>query len=191
LVLLASAVVTLSWVHLSSQSTIPRSFRTAVSIVGRLFGIIGLCYIISCAWLGIPVFVFVAGSILALLASPLATHHGVTAGGALEFAVANVLMLPIYVLKQFVLGFPDRDILIPPPPTEHSPPNDLSHLNLSTGTVVATLKPCGTVQIDGSVHSATTANGQYLDSGTSIHVTGVRNTLLVVMAAKTSTMEGA
>ncbi len=184
-VFVISVTVSLGWVHLSSQSIVPRSYQTGKMIVTRLLVTVGLGYVILCVLPGMPVVFFVAGTAVVLLVSPFATHHGVAGDGEFEFAVANTLILPVYALKQFILGFPDRDILIPPPPDTTRPSYDLSRLAASIGTVTGTLKPCGTVQIDGSVYSAVAADGQFLDAGAQIRVVGIRNTMLVVVAAET------
>lgn len=183
LVFLACVASALSWLHLSSQSTIPRSYRTAATIILRLLGIISVCFVMACIVLKIPVYIFVAGVSIVLLIAPLATHHGVGGSDAFEFALVNCALLPIYVVKQFVLGFPDRDVLfLAPPSSRMTPTEELSPLNACVGTVVGTLRPCGTVMIGKTVYSATSADGQYVDSGTSIRVTGSRDTMLVVMA---------
>ena len=83
-------------------------------------------------------------------------------------------------LKQFILGFPDRDEVILSPPANPFVQPDLSNLISSQGTVVATLKPSGKVEIAGIEYSATTADGMLLDPGMAIRVSDVRNTILIV-----------
>lgn len=159
-----------------------RSFRNLAVVVARLGGVITVVYLIACGCFGVPIYYFAAGVVLGLLISPLATSEGVPVDDAVAFAVANTLLLPIYGIKQFVLGFPDRETLIPTPPSNPRRTIELSPFIQKVGTVVAALKPCGTVEIDGAVHSAATADGRYLESGTQIRVVATRNSQLVVMA---------
>lgn len=189
IVLLISTSFCLAWLYLSSQSTTPRSLHTSLLIVARLIATVVLPYVILCTWLGLPEMVFAGCAAFVLLVSLVATHQGFQAGHVFEFALVNAIGLPIYALKQFVLGFPDRDILILSPPSDITPPSDLSRLNHATGTVLATLRPCGTVEIEGVVYNAASADGKYLDMGAEIRVTGIRNLLLIVIATKTFDMQ--
>jgi membrane-bound ClpP family serine protease len=184
IVLLTSTSLCLAWLYLSSQSTTLRSLRTSVLIVARLTAVILPCYVILCTWLGMPNKVFAVGATMVLLLSLIATIDGPSADPSMAgLALAYAVWLPVYVLKQFVLGFPDHDKIILSAPSNTTLQDDLSRRLQSSGTVVATLRPCGTIEIDGSIYSAASADGKYLDAGTKIRVSGARNTLLVVMAA--------
>ena len=187
LVWLAATGICLGWVHFSSQSKVPRSWHNSVIIALRVLGIVAISYAFLCAWLGLSADVFVISTLVVMAIACGTTLHGISANGPFEAAVIATIVLPFFVLNQFVLGFPEydeivRDVVLTPP--DVVPPEEtLAHLNAAVGTVDATMRPCGTVRIDGVVYPATTFDGKYLKAGTSIRVIGSREALLVVEAS--------
>lgn len=169
------AVVTLGWVHLTRQPKVSRTRRQSLAIVGRLllvflayFGVFGYCLGISAK----PLLIF-SGFILVIV--PLASLKHDPPG-----ALWILIMLPIYTLKQYILGFPDHDEVILTPPEHPIVHSKLSDMIDRLGVVRSTLKPSGKVEIDGTVYSATTADGKMLDEGAAICVSDIRNTILIV-----------
>ncbi|MDB5387523.1 MAG: hypothetical protein JWM11_3169 [Planctomycetaceae bacterium] len=180
----AFTAVMLGWVHLSRQTKVSRSPRNSLIMVGRLVVVFASAIGIFCVWFGVPANVFLVLSGVFLLLVRFANLDAVPGNNAFEVAVGLMILLPVYVLKQFVLGFPDRDEVFLTPPAETFVPPDFSHLNAALGIVVATLKPSGKVQIDNAVYSATTEDGKLLDTGTAIRVSGMRNAVLVVRSVE-------
>ncbi len=184
---LAATGMSLGWVHLSSQSKVPRSHRNSAVIALRLLGIVALSYAVFCAWLGLSVDAFLITALITTVLSSVVTLEGDPADNAIGFAAFSTIVLPVYVLKQFVLGFPDYgeiiDNVVLAPPDVFPPSEDFARLSAALGTVDATMRPCGTVRIDGSVYPATTFDGRYLKAGTPIRVTGSRDSFLVVEAS--------
>ncbi len=179
---MAVTVITLGWVHLTRQTKVSRSLRNSLVIAGRLFAVHVLTYAVLCAWLGIWAQVMLIIAAVVLLLAPLATLNGIIGDDVLGVAIAMTVLVPVYALKQFILGFPDRDEVILTPPKDALILTDLSRLNEATGTVVSTLKPFGKVEIEGAVYSATTADSLLIDQGATVRICEVRNTTVVVRA---------
>ncbi|MDB5341246.1 MAG: hypothetical protein JWN70_6865 [Planctomycetaceae bacterium] len=175
---IATALV-IFWIHLTRPAAIPRTVYSAFVIGVRLLFVYGVSYALLCICLRVPINVFLTFSSVILLLSSLARLD--VAPPMQEFwgILWLTIIIPIYILKQLILGFPDHDELIPPPPTG-SASNDMSHLIQATGSVTATLRPAGKVEVAGKAYSATTADGKYLDRGAAIRVSGVRNGTLIV-----------
>ncbi len=169
------------WIHLTRPAAIPRTAYSAFVIGVRLLFLYSFSYAFFSICLGVPVNALLIISSLILAVTPLARLDMNPGNDELSVAIGLIVMVPIYILKQLVLGFPDHDEVILIPPT-HSGPHDLSHLIQAVGSVTATLRPSGKVEVAGIAYSATTADGKYLDQGTQIRVSGVRNGTLIVTA---------
>jgi membrane-bound ClpP family serine protease len=177
-----ACVMVLCWVHLTAQSRVSRSAGRSLAIARRLLMIWVFTYVLFIVVLGLSIkFTLILTSIVFFI-SPLATLHAFEVHAVVLIAIVSTLILPIYALKQFVLGFPDRELLILAPPPEINTPSELTELKGAVGVVLSTLKPSGKVEIHGSEHSAITADGKLLEPGTRIRVTNVRNATLIVRA---------
>lgn len=169
------------WIHLTRPAAIPRTAYSAFVIGVRLLFLYAFSYSLFSICLRVPVNALLIISSLILAVTPLARLDMNPGSDELGAAIGLTIMVPIYILKQLVLGFPDHDEVVLIPPT-HSGPHDLSHLIQAVGSVTATLRPSGKVEVAGKAYSATTADGKYLDQGLPIRVSGVRNGTLIVTA---------
>ena len=187
-VALAWIVVTfliLRLVRFTRHAKVACTFRSAYVIATRLLFFYAATFAIFCVCLGIPIDAVLIVTSLVLLVSPLVTVsfvEGFIAGPPVHAALGVFLVMPFFVIKQFILDFPDRDKIVLAPPAEAAVSNDLSRLVSAVGTVVAILRPAGKVEIAGITYSAATADGKFLDRGAAVKVTGVRNTMLIVSA---------
>lgn len=175
----------LVWIHLTRPPSIPRTLYAAFVISVRLLFLYAMSYALCSICLGVPVNLLVIISLFILVLSPLARLDFVPGSDVLQVAVGLAVMAPVYILKQLILGFPDHDQVVLQPPAATATV-DCSHLIQATGTVTATLKPAGKVAISNTIYPATTADGKYLDQGTAIRVTGVRNGTLIVLQSESS-----
>jgi membrane-bound ClpP family serine protease len=177
-----ACVIVLCWVHLTAQSRVSRTAGHSLAIARRLLMIWVFTYVLFIVVLGLTIkFTLILTSIVFFI-STLATLHAFEGHGVVQVAIVSTLIFPIYALKQFVLGFPDRELLILAPPPEINTPPKLTELIGALGVVLSTLKPSGKVEIHGFEHSATTDDGKLLEPGTRIRVTDVRNVTLIVGA---------
>lgn len=99
--------------------------------------------------------------------------------------IFGILGLPAiavaYMLKEYVLGFPDL-ILDPPSPLETD--NELqASLAKHIGQVAITtssLKPIGEIELNDVRLTAASESGVFIDPGTDVVIVGVKNGKLVV-----------
>lgn len=180
---IVTTTIALTWVHLTRQATIPKSAYAAFVIAVRLLFVYGLAYALFCFCLGIPVEVVLILSGIILLLAPIARLDMVPGNDVVGIAIGLTILVPVYAIKQFVLGFPDQDEIMLVPPA-HSARDDLSPLIQAIGSVTATLRPSGKVDVGGTTYSASTADGKYLDLGATIRVSAVRNNSLIVIAVE-------
>jgi hypothetical protein len=176
-------ILVLVWIHLTRPPSIPLTLYAAFVIAVRLLFLYATSYAFFTLCLGVPVNVLVIISILILVLAPLARPDFVPGNDVLQVAVGLTVMAPVSILKQLILGFPDHDQIVLQPPAVTATV-EYSHLIQATGTVMATLKPSGKVTIANRIYPATTADGKYLDQGTAIRVTGVRNGTLIVLQSE-------
>lgn len=169
---LATASLVIAWVALSNQTLVRYNRATVQRIVIRL-GVIftllfALCFVGGFAtWL--PV---VALALMALL------------GSLGEFIVGAPAFGFLYVVQQYLLGFPDRKewVLTPDPePTQESNVAE-NHIG-KTGIAVSPLKPSGVVSVDNRKHQAMSEGSRFLETGQTVIVKGHRNGMLVVCAS--------
>jgi membrane-bound ClpP family serine protease len=150
---------------------------------------------VFCVWLGFSVNALIGCLSLLLLLLLLDTDLIEPPGtDVVVGAIFMIIIFPVYILKQFILGFPDRhSIFLSPPagaPSEQSV-QDISEFNSAIGSVTATLKPAGKIQINGVEYPATSADGKFVDIGCEVQVCGRRDTLLLVSRADTTRKESA
>ncbi len=172
--LLAIAVI-LYWVrHRTQKETEPEILPTSMILV-RLTLLVGvyflLCYAVNIAtWIPLVILAFS----LLMSANP--------DGGFLAFLMLPGLIVGV-IIQQFILGFPIQFDLVPSPqPTgnNNSQQHELAQ-HIGTHAITATpLKPIGDITINDRRLVAVSESGSYIDAGTNILVTGVRNTSLLV-----------
>ena len=169
-----------AWIQLSKQTDVPRSTWFSVLVVAKIFFVcallIGILYgvfgisanlLLRCSPFAIPV----------ILVASLEYPPGDSPG---QMAVLLTLLFPIYITKQFVLGFPDRHKFMLNAPDRTPCDHQDSQLVGKTGEVLATLRPMGSVVIDGETYSAKSDGGNLIEAGEKISVCGVNADLLVV-----------
>lgn len=174
----------LMWVHCSSQTKVPRDLRTSRKIAQRIFGVYTAFFLMFGGTLEVSVNILLL-AILFISLMTAAVSFDTSFGGTdtASFAFVLAATTPFYVLQQFVLGFPDRDLVILVPPkvdVNLTPPPRKSDI----GVVMATLRPMGRIDLAGECFSAAAADGKMLDVGTHIRVCGQRGTVLLVEAMK-------
>ncbi|QDT96267.1 hypothetical protein [Gimesia aquarii] len=161
----------LNWVHKSDQQEVKKTRETTQRAVFRL-AIVVLSLVLICYAFDIALWL-VATIVAALVL-------GVSSGEML-----GVLGIPFiglgYLIKEYVLGFPEA-VLTPPVPLEQST-QTVDPLNQYVGrTTIAksSLRPQGTVEIDGLQLDAMSASGMMISQGTALCVTGTRDGCLLV-----------
>jgi membrane-bound ClpP family serine protease len=171
---------TLGWIHLSQQKRVPRSFVNSLMISVRLAIVVVGSVAVLCVWLRMSVDLFLGLFTFVVVLFPLATVDFIPTADPVGFVINVLFFLPIYALKQFILGFPDREILIPAPEPFVPTSTDLTGLRGVVATVTATLKPFGKIEIQAIEYDAIAVGGQVLDRGTTVRVTDIRNSVLMV-----------
>lgn len=105
-----------------------------------------------------------------------------------EFGVGalGIAGLPLiafgYLIKGFVLGFPE--LILSPPQHPRSTPSDRSEIQKHVGrtsTTTAPLRPQGDITIDGRKFPASSDGGTMIESGKMVKVVGFRNGSLLVI----------
>lgn len=177
-------VVTLLWVHRSSQQNVSRTSVAGFKIALRIFLVqMGFAYVF-CRIFSVPVDVYLTITSVIFLLATAVSLDSIPADNAVGLGISMLFMLPLYILKQFVLGFPDRDLVILSPPSlsiEISPPPRRTNL----GVVVSTLRPMGTIELAGERFNAVSDTGVMIDVGTQIRVTGHRGNMFLVSRTNT------
>ncbi|MGB7346157.1 MAG: NfeD family protein [Pirellulaceae bacterium] len=163
----------LIWLFASRQTILDRSVGNAIRIAIRM-SLVVACLFYAC-WLAGLTIVFVILGILLL----------VGIGFAIDLPVSGVFGFAIlYVVQQFVLGFPDRhEWMLDPAKSTTLPdvsPDLRSELIGSRGVTCSPLRPMGEVRIEGESFRAKTTNGQMLGVGEEIVVTGTHHGTLIV-----------
>ena len=171
--------MTIVWIHQSSQQKVPRNLTTGIQIALRIVLLqMGFAYIL-CRVLSVPVDAYLIIAAVVFFVAAAVTLDSVPADSAIGFGIIMMFMIPLYILKQFVLGFPDRDLVILSPPSLPIEPS-LAPRTTDLGVVVLTLRPMGTIELAGERFNAASETGELIDVGTPIRVTGQRsNTFLV------------
>lgn len=166
-----TAGFTLRWVHRTNQDRVQKTADVTRSILVRLAVIVGGLFV-AC-WLS-DIAVWIPLLALALLVILALT------GGLLGLPVAAFL----WMIQQYVLGFPARDELFLAPPGPIVPPRsepiDLTQLIGRDATVLSPLKPTGEILLCEARHTATSESGGYLDPGEVVVVSGVKDGRLMV-----------
>ena len=184
--------VLLGWIHWSSQKDVSRSLPNSCLVLTKLSVVYAMCYILLCFGLGLPVWWLAGIVILFVLLFPLATMRWSRQISFLEVMAADPIcggivftfLSPVYVVKQFILGFPERDQIVLSPPKWDGPPAKPSIKpaidNVKFATVTATLRPLGRIECNGVRYDATSFDGTIVDVGQNVEVCAFQNRLFVV-----------
>lgn len=182
IILVGAAIVTsvLGWIHGSHQTKVLRSVQNSFVVAMRIAGLFcGGMWILS-GVLGVPTFISLTVAVVVwVISSLISLGCFPPVHGPIEFAFGMTIVIPFYIVQQFVLGFPDRDqvVLVPPEvPVNRDPPPRQSDI----GIVVSTLRPMGHIELAGDRFAAATEDGKMLAVGTPIRVCGQRGILLLV-----------
>lgn len=184
-----SIVLTLLWAHLSSQQSIARTAKSYLGIALRML-LVHTVVMLFCGYTRLPIRRLALPINALVMVMPYVLFHIAKyfMADALSAAFGAILFVPAYAIRQFILGFPDRDIIAPEPevtiPDRQqreaiSSPRP-SNLSGEVATVVATLKPSGTIRIGDEQYSATSDGSLFIDAGEKVKVCGERNGTLVV-----------
>ena|GEM_PF-1256668 len=171
---LVTVGVALSGVFLSRQNRVPRRGRTVLCISLRTLPLF-LLFFVVCQRLDVNAVAAVAALALVfwvLLIGP----------SALGLGGIGVL----YVLRQWILGWPDReDFLLNPPLPREAEHRSLDELVGKMGVAGCPLRPGGLVVLDESEYPAHSDLG-YIDRGAQVIVVGRKGTSLLVRPAASS-----
>jgi len=171
--------VALSWVFVSKQERIPRTRRVALGISLRTLPLF-LLLLLACHGLGLNaalVFAILAIVLWVSLMGPFSSSIGATA--------------ILYVIQQWILGWPDRDNFILAPPSSC----DMDHVQQDeligrVGVACCPLRPGGLVVLDETEYPAYSDLG-YIERGAQVIVTGRKGTSLLVRSAGSAPAEPA
>lgn len=167
-VFLVTFVATLTWVHCSTQTYVPRSWGYSVKLVLRVALLMGVLKLISSV-VGLPMLgVVIFLVFIALSLSSFGDPAGIAVIGG------------FWALQQYILGFPDLEkvkLQVPEPQPESS---DFDLLIGKSGEAKTPLAPSGSVVIEGSSYNAVTEDRSYVERGTSVVVRQIKNQQLVV-----------
>lgn len=175
LVCAATIVAVLLWVYLSGQTKVPRSTASSGKIALRIAALYAGVVMIFTGSLKIPIDYLLLGLLLIGFVACIMAFDSIPGD-----ALGLFFMIPLYILQQFILGFPDYDKVVLAPPDfakNHEPPP----LACDTGVVVAMLRPMGNVELAGERFSAASFDGKMLEVGTPIRVCGRRGNVLLVI----------
>jgi hypothetical protein len=163
--------ITLTWVFVSKQKRIPRNARTAMCISLRTLPLF-LLFFVVCQRLGVN-----AVAAFAVLSVVLWAFLIGASGSC--FGTIGVL----YILQQWILGWPDRaDLFLDPPLPHEGGHGHLDELIGMVGVANGPLRPCGVVVLDGKEYSACSDLG-YIDRAAQVKVVGRKGTSLLVRPA--------
>ena len=175
LTILIGYIVTVSavllWTFLSKQDRVPRTRRTAVMVLVRTLPLFAT-FLLICHGLHVSVLAVMLGLVLFLFVVFLSPF------GNFE-ATLGILGI-LYVLKQWVLGWPDKqEMVLEPPPLNSRDSQPLSSLIGQLGVTSGALRPSGHVVIAGDQYSACSDQG-YVDVDVKVRVVGARDSQLIV-----------
>ena len=163
------------WLFQSNSHDLAQSstnaFRIAIRL-GIVIGVVGaLCYAASIP----PLLFFLVCCAIAFVG---------WGGMLLELAILALPLLGLlYVVQQFVLGFPDRSSWILGS-NEHQPKKTRAKPNPFIGEQALTaspLRPTGDITLsDGSTHTAVTETNTFLDEQETVKIVAARDQTLIV-----------
>ncbi|NNE01080.1 MAG: NfeD family protein [Pirellulaceae bacterium] len=170
---LSVLIATSLWIYFSKQRLVQRSYGTIVRISIRLAIVFAL--VLSICWYAkLATWVFGA-TIVAIVM--LGFLIDLPVSGFVSFAI-------LYVIQQFVLGFPARHewVMGPDGPTAAGSNivDKRTELVGRTATTFSPLRPIGEVCVGEQKHSAIANNGQLINEGKEVVIIAVRNGKLIV-----------
>jgi hypothetical protein len=162
--------VVVFWTFLSKQTRVPRTRRTAIGVALRTLPLF-LVLLVICRALGVDV-------LLALMA----LGFGLWVCLMDAFGSSLGIFAVMYVIQQWILGWPDRaDTLLEPPSLGRGTDAQLDALVGKTGVASSALRPGGTIAVEGTEYPAH-SNGGYVDRSSPVRVIGRNGPSLLVCA---------
>lgn len=160
----------LHWVHRTDQVSVRKTPETTRRIWSRL-AIVAGCLLLGCYFLDVAFWIVaVLACVMVLLAMT----------GELLGIVGLPLIALGYVIKEFVMGFPE---LVLEPAEQHPTRPGLDHKHAEfigrCGVVVSPMRPSGEIEVDGVLLQAK-SEGKMIDKGTTVRVTRLQGGTLVV-----------
>lgn len=175
----STVLVTLLWVHLSPQKSVKRTAGHSVRIAVALLIVNAAWYFLLCHVFEISGYGYlVATAIVFLVTASLDWTFSPAGDDLIGFAAVMAVATPLYIMKQLVLGFPDREHVIPTP--DPPPPAEPPEPKAQIGITVSALRPMGTVEIAGEHFNASSSTGRMIEAGRRIRSTGHRGRVLLV-----------
>lgn len=163
----------LLWVFFSKQTRVPRSARTAVCVSLRSLPLF-LLFFFVCWQLGVSV---VYGTVIAMIALWVVLIG--CAGLGFDPLTLGTLSV-LYVLHQWILGWPDRaDSMLDAPLSQQDRNAPLDGLIGRIGVASCPLRPAGIVALGEDRYPARSDLG-YIDRGTRVQVVDGKGASLVV-----------
>lgn len=138
-------------------------------VIGFFAALVFFCWITNIAVWAVFGFLLALGIAISILA-----------GGEGD-ASGMFLMFAGYAIREWAFGFPQ--LILHPPQFAERDSKDAQELNSLAGmrgTTVSPLRPCGEAELDGRVVPVMSDNGQLMDEGTNVIVTGKRNGIFCV-----------
>lgn len=181
--LLGGILLTLMWVHVSGQTEVSKSWRFSLGISFRILVLYLVSWALTIYGLTLPV-----GAVCVVVTLSLAVMNIMTLSsrtgeftkvldaelGAIIFAVMMMLLLPLHMLRQFILQVPDRDLLAEEPILARPAKQLDSTLLDARAVVVSSLKPSGVIEVNGEKLDAYSYDGAFLAAGTEVIICGER-----------------
>jgi membrane-bound ClpP family serine protease len=188
---LATLILGALWIFRSEQTLIPRTKRRFIGIAIRTAVAFAVLYLVFSGWsagrfaLAISVFILFFLVVPTLL-SRSAREFLLTAFSDEFFG--SVIFWMIFLVQQWVLGWPNREEFIPTTTSPKPDPRAVTHGHLvgRWGVTVCPLRPSGAVSIDGEQYEACADHG-FIDANTSVEVTELSSFGLRVKPVSPST----
>jgi membrane protein implicated in regulation of membrane protease activity len=145
-------------------------------LISLFVAILGICWACNIAVWSLFAFLLGVGIVVALL------FGGDVEGGGI------FLFFAAYAIREWAFGFPH--LVLEPPRQERMtthgmPPSDDNPLIGKSGIVASPLRPCGEIECDGTVWPAKADDGQLIDAGIKVVVTGLQNGIFLVRIPNT------
>ena len=108
----AFILITLYWVNRLHPPRVDRSILGQIAIAVRIFMLHAIVLMCLLPFEGMVTRVVPWCVLAGLAILPFATFHSIPGGGMSAYSIPKMLMIPFYGIRQFALGFPDRDLLM-------------------------------------------------------------------------------
>lgn len=114
-------LITMLWIHKTQPENVALTTLNSLLIPLRLFVVHAIIFAIYLPFPGMLSATVPFVAVAAMCVLPFATIDFIPGGGNSAFSVGKMLMIPAYGLRQFVIGFPDKQILMDRSPESVTP----------------------------------------------------------------------